>query len=293
MTINFYKALLFCALSCSSLLALGQTQKAEGEDETKKSGLDISLNYLSNSVFMGRADSVRTSTISPVIKYRFSSGIYLSAGLELIPGRKKNKLDGGDLTLGYDFDITDDLSGGISYSKLFYNATSTQVGSAVSSTFSGNFTYNIGDIISPTLTADYNINKQGIAGDIFLNLGVCHDFTFGANDELSISPTIEANTGTQNFYDGYLVYRKLKNAKRTTAETALIQAYTAELSQYRLLDYEFSLPVEYSAGNFTLKATPIYAVAQNEFKSAAVVKALGLSSQTSVFYFDIGVSLKF
>ncbi len=293
MTINFYKTLLFCALSCNSLLALGQTKTAGVDDSIKKSGLVISLNYLSNSVFMGRADSIRTAAISPVIKYMFSSGIYFSGGLELIPGRKKNKLDGGDLTLGYDFNITDDLSGGISYSKLFYSATSTQVSSAVSSTFSGNLTYNIGDIIIPTLNADYNINKQGIAGDIFLNLGVSHDFTFGANDELSISPTIEANTGTQNFYDGYIVYRKLKNAQKTAVETAIIQSYTAELSQYRLLDYEFSLPIEYSSGNFTLKATPIYAVAQNEFKSAAVVKALGLSSQTSVFYFDIGVSLKF
>lgn len=293
MTIKFYKTLLFCALSCSGLLAIGQTKKAESDDETKKSGLDISLNYLSNSVFMGRPDSVRTATLSPAIKYSFSSGIYLSGGLELIPGRKKNKLDGGDLTLGYDFDITNDLSGGISYSKLFYSATSIQVSSAVSSTFNGNLTYNIGDIISPTLNADYNINKQGITGDIFLNLGVSHDFTFGANDELSISPTIEANTGTQNFYDGYIVYRKLKNAKKTAAETALIQAYTTELSQYRLLDYEFSLPIEYSTGNLTLKATPIYALAENQFKSAAVVKVLGLSAQTSIFYFDIGVSLKF
>jgi len=288
MTIKFYKTLLFCALSCSGLLAIGQTKKAESDDETKKSGLDISLNYLSNSVFMGRPDSVRTATLSPAIKYSFSSGIYLSGGLELIPGRKKNKLDGGDLTLGYDFDITNDLSGGISYSKLFYSATSIQVSSAVSSTFNGNLTYNIGDIISPTLNADYNINKQGITGDIFLNLGVSHDFTFGANDELSISPTIEANTGTQNFYDGYIVYRKLKNAKKTAAETALIQAYTTELSQYRLLDYEFSLPIEYSTGNLTLKATPIYALAENQFKSAAVVKVLGLSAQTSIFYFDIG-----
>jgi hypothetical protein len=53
------------------------------------------------------------------------------------------------------------------------------------------------------------------------------------------------------------------------------------------------MPVEYSLANFTFYLTPTYALAQNQFKSATVVKALGLSTQSSVFYFDIGIALKF
>jgi hypothetical protein len=296
MMIKPYKILLLCALSCTSFIALAQTKTTGSESTDEKPGFEIQLGYLSNSVFMGRADSVRTAVITPQLKYVFSNGIYLSGSLYVVPARKKNKVDGGDLTLGYDFDLTDELSGGLSFSKFFYSSNSTQVSSSQSSTISGNLTH-ANDFISPTVTADYNFNKQGVAGDVFINIALSHDFdidgVFGKDDWLTISPTIEANTGTQNFYNGYVVYRKRKAAQNSSTATALLQTYQSELSQYKLLDYEFSTPVEYSSGNFTFYLTPTYALAQNQFKSAAVVKALGLTTQSSVFYFDIGVALKF
>jgi hypothetical protein len=308
MTFHFYKTLLLGSLTCCSSIALSQTVIINSKIDSikadtvkrstpKKSSIKFGVNYVSNNVFMGRTDTIRTATIIPEVKYTFKSGLYLSGSLDIIPDRKKNKLDGGSVSLGYDFDLTDDLSGGISYSKLFYSSTSTQVSSSISSTFNGNLTYDIGDIISPSISVDYNINKQGVNGDIFANFGLTHDFItegiFGNKDILLISPTIAVNTGTQNFYDGYIVYRKLKNAKRDAAETKLIATYTADLSEYKILDYEFSVPVEYKAGSFIFQFTPIYAIAENQFKSAAVVKTLGLSSQSSVFYFDIGIALKF
>jgi hypothetical protein len=293
MAINYCKALFIFVFIFGGLAAKAQIKT----NETKKPGLELSLNYLSNSVYMGRADSVRTATISSQIKYSFNSGIFLSGSLDIIPNRKKNKLDGGDITVGYDFDLNEDLSGGIAYSKLFYSKTSTQVASAVSSTINANLTYDISDIISPTLSADYNINKQGINGDLFLNLAIAHDFTveniFADDDNLTLSPTAELNTGTQNFFNGYVTNRKLKNAKKAAIETAIIQAYTAQLSQYRLLDYEFSLPVAYHTDNFTVNLKPVYTIARDQFKSAAVVNALGLSGQTSIFFLEIGLSLKF
>ncbi|NNU34682.1 hypothetical protein HK413_12535 [Mucilaginibacter sp. S1162] len=289
-----YKALLLCTLCCNSFIALAQT-KTTGEADSK-SGPEIKLNYLSNSVFMGRADSVRTAVITPQLKYAFSNGIYLSGSLYVVPNRKKNKVDGGDVTLGYDFDLSDKLSGGLSFSKFFYSSNSTQVTSSQSSTISGNLSFD-NDFVTPTLTVDYNFNKQAIAGDLFLNIALSRDFeidgVFGKDDALTLSPTIEANTGTQNFYNGYIVYRKRKNVQNSAAATALLQTYQSELSQYKLLDFECAIPVEYSRGNFTLNLTPTYALAQNQFKSAAVVKALGLTTQSSVFYFDIGVALKF
>jgi hypothetical protein len=303
----FYKTLLTCALSCSTLITFSQTlaktdtsiSKKDTLKKTshKKNSFKIGVNYVSDNVFMGRADSIKSPILVPEIKYTLKSGIYFSGSLDIIPGRKKNKVDGGDISVGWDFDITDDLSGGVSYSKPFYSSTSTQVSSSVSSIFNGNLSYDIGDIISPSLSVDYNLNKQSINGDVFINIGITHDFIaegiFGNKDLLLVSPTIAANSGTQNFYDGYIVYRKLKNAKRDAAETKLISAYTAQLSQYKLLDYEFSVPIEYKTGVLIFQFTPIYAVAENQFKTAAIVKTLGLSNQTSIFYFDLGASLKF
>jgi hypothetical protein len=305
---NLYKKLLLFVLCLISFNAFSQSVtdakidsillKSDTAKKTAhKSSIKFGVNYVSNNIFMGRSDTIRTPTIIPEIKYTFKSGLYVSGTVDIIPDRKKNKVDGGSLSLGYDFDLSDDLSGGISYSKPFYSSTSTQVTSSISSTFTGDLTYDIGDIISPNISIDYNINKQGISGDVFLNFGLTHDFIsegiFGRKDILLISPTAAINSGTQNFYDGYIVYRKLKTVKRDATETKAINAYTSQLSEFKVLDYEFSVPIEYKAGSFILQFTPIYALAQNQFKSAAIVKTLALSDQSSVFYFDLGVALKF
>lgn len=304
MKISLFKPVLACGLLLITFCAFGQTQgslpgvdekiKPDDKGTGKSSSFKFGINYLSNNVFMGRTDTTATPMIVPQVKYTLKSGIYFSGALNLIPNRKKKKLDGGDISVGYDFDITDDLTGSASYSKLFYNKTSTQIGSGISSTFNANLTYDIGTIISPTVSADYNINKQGIGNDIFLNLGITHDFVvvgvFGDKDLLLISPTIAMNAGTENFYDAYLTRKQFKNAKRTAAQDALIAKYTSQLGNFTLLDYELSAPVEYKTGHFIFQFTPTYAVVKNEIPKQIAAR---LSSQPSVFYFETGVSLKF
>jgi len=304
MASNFYKILLVCLFSCCTYAAFSQTEKLDTSktktDTTKKgkkASFKFGVDYINNNVFMGRTDTTTTPIVTPNFKYAFKSGVYVSGSLDFITNRKKNKLDGGDLGLGYDFDVTDDLSGGVSFTKLFFSATSTQVSSAISSTFNANLDYDIADIITPSVSFDYDFNKQGVGNDVMLNLGLSHDFIaegiFGDKDILLISPMAAANMGTQNFYDGYIVRKNLKNVKRQAAETALLNAYYASLSQFKTLDYEFSAPIEYKTGKVILHFTPTYAIAENQFTSPAVIKALGLSNQSSVFYFEIGVALKF
>jgi hypothetical protein len=300
---TLYKPFLTILLIFIAYSAFSQTGTLPNADEKVKpdsksndgtSSFKFGVSYLNNNVFMGRSDTVRTPTVIPQVKYTLKSGIYFSGSLDFLPNKKKKKLDGGDLSAGYDLDITDDLSAGASYSKLFYRATSTQIASSISSTFNVNFNYDISDIISPSINADYNLNKQGIGNDIFVNLGVTHDFIvagiFGGADILLISPTVLANTGTQNFYDAYLTKKKLKNAKRTAAQNALITQYINQLSQYRLLDYELSAPLEYKAGHFIFQFTPTYAIVKNQLPTQIAAR---ISDKPSIFYFETGVSLKF
>jgi hypothetical protein len=243
---------------------------------------------------MGRTDTVRTPIAVPQVKYILKQGIYFSGSLDLLPNKKNNKLDGGDISAGYEFDITDDLSGSASFAKLFYSTSSTQIAAAISSTFNVNFNYDISDIVSPAVSADYNLNKQGIGNDFFLNLGITHDFInvdiFGDKDILLISPTVTVNTGTQNFYDAYLTKKKLKNAKRNAAQNALLTKYINQLSQFGLLDYEISVPLEYKTGHFIFQFTPTYAIVENQLPKQIAAQ---ISSQPSIFYFETGVFLKF
>jgi hypothetical protein len=275
----------------------GTTEKIKPDNKSNNgtSSLKFGVNYSSNTVFMGRSDTTRTPALIPEIKYTLKSGLYFSGSLDILPGNKKKKLDGGDLSAGYDINITDDFSAGASFSKLFYNATSTQVNSSSSGTFNINLNYDIGDIISPSVSADYSLNKKRIGNDIFVNIAVAHDFivegVFGDDDFILISPTAAANTGSQNFYDAYLVTKKnLKTAKRTAAQNALIAQYTSKLGQFSLLDYELSAPLEYKTGHFIFQFTPTYAIVENQLPKNL---AAAISTNTSVCSFETGVSLKF
>ncbi len=274
----------------------GPGDKVKPDDKSSDgfSSFKFGMSYLSNNIFMGRTDTVRTPALMPQVKYTLKSGIYFSGTLNYIPAKKKKRLDGGDLTAGYDFDITDDLSAGASYAKVFYSSTSTQIASSITSTFNGNLNYDFGDVISAAVSSDYNINRQGINNDIFVNAALSHDFIvvglFGEADILLISPTATVNTGTQNFYDAYLTKKKVKTAKQTAKQNALITQYTDQLSTFELLDYEISAPLEYKTGHFIFQFTPTYAIVKNQLPNVIQSR---ISNKPSVFYFDAGVFLKF
>jgi hypothetical protein len=300
----FYIPLLTLLFLLTAVTAFAQnTSNEDAEDlldklDIKKGSFKIGANYLSDNVFMGRADTVKTPTILADMKYTFKNGIFLSATANYIPNRVTNKLDGGSAAAGYDFDITDNLLGGISYTKLFYTANSTQIGSAINSTVNANLSYDITGIITPLVSADYNFLKQGFGHDIFLNASISHDITkegvFSDKDFLIISPTVAMNAGTQNFYDAYFVLKKYKLTAMALeleqAAESLIIKRKNQLSKFTMLDYEFSAPVEYKTGVLMLSFTPTYAVAQNKLPPR-VTK--GMVNGSGIFYFEAGAALKF
>ncbi|CAN5186679.1 hypothetical protein BH09BAC6_BH09BAC6_26350 [soil metagenome] len=299
-----YKLVFTSVLLCFAFSVYSQNQqglpgageKIKPDDKTNDgtAAFKVGVTFINNDVFMGRADTVRTPALIPAIKYTFASGIYFSGSLNIIANRKKNKLDGGDIAAGYEYELSDDLSGGVSVTKLFYNSKSTQIASSISSSFNANLTYDIGDIVSPSVNADYNIIKQAAANDIFLNVALTHDFNitgvFGGDDVLLISPTVTVNTGTENYYDAYLGRKNIKRVNRTPAQTAELTKFTAQLSRFQLQDYELSAPVEYKSGHFIFQLTPVYAIVKNQLPATIASR---LSAKPSVFYFETGVAWKF
>ncbi|EHQ27823.1 hypothetical protein [Mucilaginibacter paludis] len=267
----------------------------------KKASLKIGLNYLSNNVYLGRTDTVSTPGLSPNITYSLKSGIYFSGSLDFITNRKKNKLDGGNIEAGYNYTIGQNMEGGVSFTKLFYNATSTQVSSSFSSIINTYLDYDLAGIITPAMSLNYIINKSGISSDILLNPSLSHDFTietpFSAHDDLQVSPQAGLNAGSQHFFGGYLQRKGKLNKK--VASTA-VTSYNNSLGDFKLLDYEISVPVEYKSGCFRFTFTPTYAFAQNSLPQSTaaekqITSNLEISSpyKPSIFYFETSIAFRF
>jgi hypothetical protein len=303
---SFYKLLVLLLFSIVTLHAFAQADTTDNDPDTldtKKGHVKFGVSYNNNSVYLGRTDTVTTPGYSASLFYTFKFGLYFSGGLDFIPNRKSNKLDGGNLEVGYDHSFGD-LEGGLSFTKLFYNSGSTQVSSSLSSIVSAYADYDIADIITPSIAVNYNIDKSGTGSDFLFNPSLSHDFAiegiFGENDYLLISPQAGLNAGTQNYYAGYLEKKNRLSKKVAAAVNAAYSSYYNSLGQFKLLDYELTLPVIYKAGLFRFSFTPTYAFAQDSLPKGskadeAITKTIEAGSpyKSSVFYFSLGVSLKF
>jgi len=303
-----YKLLVSCALLFLSITcAQAQKDTANTKKDTSdvdppaKSHFKIGFDFLSNNVFLGRTDSVATPTLSPKLTYTFKSGFYLSGTMDIITNRPKNKLDGGSFELGYDYTKGENLEWGASFTKLFFNSTSTQVSSSISSELDAYVDYDIADIITPSLSLGYEIAKAGSSGDILLTPSISHDFliesVFGDDDELLISPQFGLNAGSQNFYSAYLERKGKVNRKGVNAA---FTAYDNALGSFTLLDYELSVPFVYEAGHFSVNFTPTMAFAQDQLPNSTAAEKLITASieksqpiKSNVFYLSVGVAYKF
>jgi len=83
--------------------------------------------------------------------------------------------------------------------------------------------------------------------------------------------------------------------------TYSISANVIDASIFKLLDYEFSLPVSYAFKNFTFSFTPVYAIPTNPAQLHVVIKTLRgiqLLNRTyteklyNSFFFQAGIAYK-
>jgi hypothetical protein len=266
-----------------------QRLKAQENDESAtkaNSYWQAGISYLNNSVYLGRKDPLNLPYITPSIGYYHKSGLYITGSLSYLKSASQSQVDLFELEAGYTF-TSNKLDGEISASKDFYNSNSY-----------GSLSYDFG-FITPTLQAEISFNTKA---DYSVGLGVGHSF-FAADDNLEIAPSFLLNAGTQNYYSSYYSKRKYspKRKKANAPSGATITAYLPNAAEFKIMDYEFALPVNYTAGDFTFNFTPALAVPANSTIVVLTVKpVLGNSYTTTsteklsnVFYWSAGVTYKF
>ncbi len=290
--------LIIFSLLFSSSLLFAQTKKDAGKAdsvENKKSSLKIELGYASNSVFLGRTDSIATPAFSPSLTYTLKSGIYFSGSVSYIPNRQTNKFDGGSIGAGYNFDLGN-FSGGVSLEKYFSSFNSTQIISSLNGTAGAELSYN-SDFITPSVHAALALGNSGGGTDFILTPGFSHDFEvdkpFSTNDKLTISPAAHLNAGTQNFYSTYFIRKAKRELKlKTNGKGTLSSTSSAAGSgKFQVLDYEFALPIAYQIKKFGFGIVPTYAIAVNKINDSTTQTAY--TKNSSVFYLECAISYTF
>jgi hypothetical protein len=262
-----------------------------------KSYRKLSVSYLNNSVFNGRKDSLTTPYITPSFGYYAKSGFYINGSLSYLSTSGSSRIDLFNIETGYNFS-SGNFDGGISANKSFYNSSSTNVKSEVTGSVMGSAAYDF-NFIRPHIEGGVNF---GNSSDYLLSFGLEHTF-YAAKDKLQITPSFITNGSTQNYYSSY--YNKRKYAgkfKKTAGVTYEITADVENASKFKLLDYEFSLPIDYTVKKITFSFIPVYAIPTNPAVVTVQVKPSSgpvpapktfTEKLDNTFYFSFEIGFKF
>src|SRR5438132_1294156 len=112
---------------CCCFVLLISSQFILAQDSTIKkpaSYLKMSVSYLSDNVYLGRSDSLKTPYITPSLGYYHKSGLYATIGGSYLTTERS--IDLFNLTAGYSLS-KGKWDGEITTEKYFYNSTSYSV----------------------------------------------------------------------------------------------------------------------------------------------------------------------
>lgn len=269
------------------------SSKAQDKTSESKTYNKLNVEFLNNSTYLGRQDSLATPYFTPSFTYFNKSGFYANIYGSLLARKGSFRMDVVTLGGGYDFNIGN-FNGDISVEKNFYSGKSSNVKSEVQGSLyaSGSYDFNF---FSLYLEPGINFSSKS---DVFVDAGVQKQFEL--TEGLEISPSFQVNATTRNFYSSY--FGKRKNKKNNTATAPIITAEVVDASKMKIMNMELSLPFSFTKGKTTLDFSPVYSLASNP---AVITKTIKLTPTaipvitneteklSNLFYFTLGLSVKF
>jgi hypothetical protein len=293
------KITLTCLICVLGLLLQKSLTAQNSRDSTtpKKSYWQTGLSYLSDNVYLGRKDSVKIPYIMPTIGYYHKSGLYADAtlGYAVVPG--DYHIDMVSLEAGYALSAGN-FDGQVSISKFYYSSQSFSVRSEIQENIVVDAAYDL-HFIKPTFETTFNF---GQATDYIVTWGLQHTF-YAAKDAIDITPGVTMNSGTQNSYNSYYRHRKYSvTRKKGTVVNGTIIATVVDPSAFKILDYEATIPINYTLGKFIFNFTPTLAIPVNPAQvsrartptgGATTTKVVTLEKLNNSFFWNLGVQFKF
>ncbi|HET7002981.1 MAG TPA: hypothetical protein VFI33_16760, partial [Puia sp.] len=236
--------------------------------------------------------------IIPVFSYYHKSGIYFSALLNYLSTAGESRVDAITVEGGYIFH-TGNYDGQVTVSKFLYNSQSTSVSSEIQASTGYQNGYDFG-VIKTFLNLSLDFGPQI---DYSTSLGLERGFSI-LHNKGEFTPGICVNAGTQNFYNNYYKNKRYSNSgkgKSTGNTGTTVVGSVVNPSNFKILDYEASIPFTYNIQKLTIHFTPTYAIPVNPSLINVNTKQSGGNSSnktvtehlTNTLYMSLGFSFKF
>ena len=223
--------------------------------EVKKGKLTLAVDYSNNSAFFGRTGGTDKYPFwSPSLTYKGKAGWWLSAGtFHLLNNETAFSFNQISLAAGWDFTFSDQVDGGISYSRYLFTSSSPLVQSSTPHYVNSFIGYDWLHLYS-VVNVSYIL---GQSRDLFISFENSRYFEIetGKTTTLSFEPKVSIIAGTQNFASPFNETRS--KGRKSKGPVAGVMTST---SGFGIIDYEFWLPVTYTVGSLGLELAWRYVV---------------------------------
>jgi hypothetical protein len=228
----------------------------------KKNVFTASVNYQSRLHYFGRVDSLESSGFFPVVEYQLKSGIYANSSFIFLQNKGPvTGYTGAILEAGYRFPETKHFAGNVSVNKFLYKDNSELVQSALQWQTGTNLTWknkfvNVTGGASLRFSDETDLVTSGVLDHLFIIKIPHRDSTLPL--AIAFNPTFTVNAGTRKFSESY--------ANRKTVLGLPVgqeEVITKQANAFRLLDYEFSMPVVLVISKLFIALTPTYVLPEN------------------------------
>lgn len=244
----------------------------------------LGVYYNTGLNYYGRTDSLRSSGFFPVAEIWLDQHFYLTAAPVFVINKSSNFDYAGTIAVaGYRFGNDRSYAANIYAVKPFYEDNSQLVQSALKAQFAASGTW-LNKYLNFTFGGDIKLSDKT---DFGLTSGLDHIARLQLTERsvLVIDPSVYVNAGTQQFTKTY--YKQ----SSFLFFPGIQQQVTEEVSKFKILSYEFSMPVVFATGKLQLQCTPAYVVPQNLIQ---VEGRPDLSERgRSMFYATLGAKYSF
>ena len=255
------------------MAAIDSAKKDTTSVKKKQSAFKIEFDYVSNTTYMGRRDTVNVPTFSPLLKYTTKNKFYFETAFVNVPGGA-TAFDEMNLGVGKLFRFTSNWDGNISYMHYFFNSNAARINAVIQSDWNF-YTALDWDILYTQLMYDASkgndqFKYKGITvgqstSDKMMTIANSHlfliDKIFRKDDDLLIMPELDILYGTQNFLSAFKGKIPPKDATKLKQEED--QAFQNQASQFGLTAYVVTLYVTYEVKRWSFAISPNYTIPEN------------------------------
>src|SRR5436190_1117778 len=247
--------ILVYGLALLFMLFIGIVTKAQFDSTQKniKPQFKIGVYYNSNLNYYGRTDSLRSSGFFPLAEFWVNENFYINAAPIFIHNSVTSFDYAGTVaTVGYRFNSNNKFAGNIYYVKPFYKDNSQLVQSALKGQAAATFTL-LNRYLNISAGGDVKFSDKT---DYGATAGIDHIFRYElpGSSVLVIDPSATLSAGTQQFTKTY--YKQSSFLFFPGVE----QTVTENVSNFKILSYEFSVPFIYAKDKWQLLFTSAYVI---------------------------------